>query len=49
MDENAYLHVYVVSKRHTYIQLSPVATGAFGGLNPPKQSTKLPKLNYETL
>jgi len=28
---------------------SPVATGDFGGLSPPKQSSKPPKLKHETL
>ena len=28
---------------------SPVATGGFDGLSPPKQISKLPKLKYETL
>jgi len=44
MDENAYLHVYVVSERHTYNQ-----SRRHGRLFPSKQSTKPPKLNYETL
>jgi len=31
------------------VQASPVATGGFWGLSPPKQSSKPPKLKYETL
>ena len=30
-----------------YIYYSPVATGRFGGLSPPKQNSKPPKLKYE--
>jgi len=41
-DENACLHVYMVSKWHRY-SLRHVG---FGGLTP-KQSTKPSKLNYE--
>ena len=31
------------------LRCSSVAMGGFGGLNPPKQSSKLPKLKRETL
>jgi len=30
-------------------RVSPVATGGFGGLSPPKKSSKTPKLKRETL
>jgi len=45
MDENAYLHVYVVSKRYTY---NSVPSWGFGGLSP-QTKHQAPKLNYETL
>jgi len=35
MDENAYLHVYVVSKRYTY---NSVPSWGFGGLRPPNKA-----------
>jgi len=31
------------------LQPSPVATGEFCGLSPPKQRSKTPKLKYEAL
>jgi len=45
MDENAYLHVYVVSKRYTY---NSVPSWGFVGLAP-QTKHQAPKLNYETL
>jgi len=39
----------IFSHRYIIGYCSPVATGSFGGLSPPTQSTKPPKLKHETL
>ena len=44
-----FLHKYYVLNAMYCILGSPVATGDFCGLSPPRHSSKLPKLKYETL